>query len=251
MPMDISIEAIAQALLGEPNAKLSSKSELRFGNRGSLSVNLDDACWFDHEQSMGGGPADLVMFAKGGTLAEAMRYLYGDNRAPVTRQKPKPKPKAESSTFRYACELWKGADRADSTVAAHDYAKRKQITWAAGAGRTRASGRVIGKGSDCIVLPLRTWSDELTGVEVINVEGAKQTFGRKGVLQLGNTRNTAIPIYITEGWADAVATWKYFGDVVVVAVFGIAKLDSTALELDKIYPERELIIVRDEVRKCP
>ena len=84
-----------------------------------------------------------------------------------------------------------------------------------------------------------------SGVECINADGVKQAFGRKGVLLLGNTINKTIPQYITEGWADAVATWRYFGDVVVVAVFGIARLDSTAVELNRNDPSRESIIARD------
>ena len=54
------IETVAKALLGEPNAKLSNKSELRWGNHGSLSVDLVKGTWFDHECDQGGGVADLI-----------------------------------------------------------------------------------------------------------------------------------------------------------------------------------------------
>ena len=40
---------IALALLGEENKRLSSAYELRYGNKGSLSVDLNKGTWFDHE----------------------------------------------------------------------------------------------------------------------------------------------------------------------------------------------------------
>jgi putative DNA primase/helicase len=54
------IEPVARELLGEPNVRLSSKRELRFGSRGSMTVDLRKGTWFDHEQGRGGGVLDLV-----------------------------------------------------------------------------------------------------------------------------------------------------------------------------------------------
>lgn len=54
------IETVAKALLGEPNPKLSSSSELRWGNHGSMSVDLAKGTWFDHENDTGGGVIDLI-----------------------------------------------------------------------------------------------------------------------------------------------------------------------------------------------
>lgn len=48
------------ALLGEPNARLSSGRELRYGNHGSLAIDLHKAAWFDHEHGTGGGILDLI-----------------------------------------------------------------------------------------------------------------------------------------------------------------------------------------------
>jgi hypothetical protein len=55
-----AIEPVARELLGEPNRQLSGKRELRFGNRGSLSVDLDKGTWHDHEAGKGGGVLDLI-----------------------------------------------------------------------------------------------------------------------------------------------------------------------------------------------
>jgi hypothetical protein len=55
-----SMEQVARILLGEPNKSLSSRGELRYGNKGSLSVDLSKGTFFDHERNEGGGVLDLV-----------------------------------------------------------------------------------------------------------------------------------------------------------------------------------------------
>jgi AAA domain len=54
------IGPLAQSLLGEPNRAYSSEHELRYGSKGSLSVDLRKGTWFDHEANEGGGALDLV-----------------------------------------------------------------------------------------------------------------------------------------------------------------------------------------------
>jgi hypothetical protein len=54
------IEPVARLLLGEPNRAASSKTELRYGARGSLAVDLKKGTWFDHETGIGGGTLDLI-----------------------------------------------------------------------------------------------------------------------------------------------------------------------------------------------
>ena len=54
------IGPVAQSLLGEPNRAMSSPLELRYGARGSFSVDLRDGTWYDHEVGEGGGVLDLV-----------------------------------------------------------------------------------------------------------------------------------------------------------------------------------------------
>ena len=56
---------VARELLGEPNAKFSSKVELRFGSRGSMTVDLTKGIWFDHEAGVGGGVLDLLRLKRG------------------------------------------------------------------------------------------------------------------------------------------------------------------------------------------
>ena len=54
------IGSLAQQFFGEPNRALSSEFELRYGSRGSFSVDLRKGTWFDHEAEQGGGALDLV-----------------------------------------------------------------------------------------------------------------------------------------------------------------------------------------------
>jgi AAA domain len=55
------MEAVAGRLpLGELNKKFSSKRELRYGTKGSLSIKLDKGTYYDHELEQGGGVLDLI-----------------------------------------------------------------------------------------------------------------------------------------------------------------------------------------------
>lgn len=69
------IGPVARELLGEPNKAMSSKTELRFGARGSLSVDLEKGTWFDHEANEGGGTLDLVTRGTGRKEAERFEWL--------------------------------------------------------------------------------------------------------------------------------------------------------------------------------
>lgn len=69
------IGAVARELLGDPNARLSSKAELRFGTHGSVSVDLAKGTWFDHEHETGGGVLDLIAAQTGRKNGAAVAWL--------------------------------------------------------------------------------------------------------------------------------------------------------------------------------
>src|SRR6516165_6058114 len=48
------MESVALHLLGEPNRKLSTSRKLRWGNHGSMSVDLVKGTFYDHEVGKGG-----------------------------------------------------------------------------------------------------------------------------------------------------------------------------------------------------
>jgi len=70
------IGPVARLLLGEPNAKLSSKSELRYGSRGSMAIDLQNGLWFDHETGDGGGVFDLVAREAHVDVSECPTWLH-------------------------------------------------------------------------------------------------------------------------------------------------------------------------------
>lgn len=75
-----NIEPVARELLGEPNAKLSKRDELRYGTNGSLSVDLEKNTYFDHEAEHGGGVLDLIKRETGlATRAEQFDWLEKNN----------------------------------------------------------------------------------------------------------------------------------------------------------------------------
>ena len=55
---------VARAILGEPTEHNHMKGELRFGTRGSLSVDLGAGTFYDHEAGIGGGVLDFVQIRK-------------------------------------------------------------------------------------------------------------------------------------------------------------------------------------------
>ena len=69
---------VARALLGDPNPKLSTAAELRYGEHGRLSVRLSGeraGQWYDFAAGRGGGVLDLVARVRGGDRAAAVRWL--------------------------------------------------------------------------------------------------------------------------------------------------------------------------------
>lgn len=154
------------------------------------------------------------------------------------KTKPKSSQQQVKSTSAYGRKLWLTADW--RTVAVHPYAINKGINWHAGAGRGIASGKVIGRDADCIIIPIRDLtSSEVIAVQCINAEGKKQTFGNMSgaALVLGNTLDTKIRWYVVEGWADAVTMvfHTHDGNAVAAAAFGKGRMINVAEALDKRY----------------
>jgi putative DNA primase/helicase len=76
------IEAVARRLCGEPNARLSSREELRFGTKGSLLVTVAGehrGTWHSFEApETGGGVIDLIRFKLGMSNGAALGWLKNE-----------------------------------------------------------------------------------------------------------------------------------------------------------------------------
>lgn len=66
---------VAITLLGEPNASLSNKHELRFGSHGSVWVDVRKGIWNDYETGHKGGILALVMREKNLPKKEAAAWM--------------------------------------------------------------------------------------------------------------------------------------------------------------------------------
>lgn len=67
------MDAVAIALLGEPDER--KPHELRYGTRGSLSINTESGTWYDHEAGNGGGVLDLIERETGNGGRAAIEWL--------------------------------------------------------------------------------------------------------------------------------------------------------------------------------
>lgn len=190
------------------------------------------------------GVGTLIYLARsGGWTPDA----EATERTPAPRSAPSP----QRDTGAYAARLWLASSFDDAVVGAHPYAIRKGITWAAGAGRGIASGTLIGRDADCVIVPIRAdGAGKIQGVQAINAEGKKQTFGavNGGCLVLGNTRNKQIPWYVAEGWASAVSVVFHHkrGNAVCAVAFGKHGLMPVAEMLSRVFDPDEVIVLQEQ-----
>jgi hypothetical protein len=66
---------VARSVWGEPNRRLSTPMDVRWGTGGSKSVDLRKGTWYDHEQQVGGGILKLLEVEKGMKNGKAFEYL--------------------------------------------------------------------------------------------------------------------------------------------------------------------------------
>lgn len=88
--LHIHMGAVARHILGEPNPTLSSKTELRYGSHGSLSIDLDKGTWYDHEKQEGGGVLKFIeneLHLANGTALNWLRDELGVH-LPTTARQP-------------------------------------------------------------------------------------------------------------------------------------------------------------------
>jgi putative DNA primase/helicase len=180
--------------------------------------------------------------------------------APAPRRAPKPQ---QSNTARYAAELWLAANKSmqaddwlshsspDEFVITHRYAIAKSIDSAGGAARGIASGSIIGKNIDSIIVPVREHGiGKVLAVQCISnqcIDGKwpKQNFGSLlgGYLLLGNTLDKTLPWYVAEGWSSAFSVvfhhQKKSG--VCACAFGKGHINKVAEDISAHHDPDEII----------
>ena len=145
------LEPVARALLdpsrGEPQMR---GRELRYGRRGSFSVDCERGTWFDHEAGEGGGVLALVERECGSDRAGAIAWLRergflegSEDRVRDFRPlpaapapAPAPSPAAERARTALVAAIWSAGGSACSTPA-QGYLKFRGV-WSAAAALTPA-----------------------------------------------------------------------------------------------------------------
>ena len=160
---------------------------------------------------------------------------------PTHATRGKAAPPLPSKTQELALRVWNDCDQSDAYVAAHPYCRVKDINWACGAGRGRTSGKLIGRDADCIIVPSRTLDGTVIGIQAINTDGVKQSFGPLGLLILGNDLDSNIPMFCLEGWASAVG-WLDMNhwNACAVVTFGKGRMLTVAKQMKAAYPDHKV-----------
>lgn len=113
---DLSIELVAHYLLGAPNRTQSTKTELRYGRRGSLAVDLKKNTFYDHQAGEGGGVLDLVCREQRFTShREARDWLHDKGLVEGDNSRNRQADDDTSRKRRFALEIWKASVDADRT----------------------------------------------------------------------------------------------------------------------------------------
>ena len=103
---------VATELLGEPNQRLSSQDELRWGTRGSFALKRSTGRWRDFEAGESGGAIQLVQRERSCDKTAALQWLR-DRRLmpaepaqhrPAPRRNPKPPPTSDLTSV--AQRIW-------------------------------------------------------------------------------------------------------------------------------------------------
>jgi hypothetical protein len=83
-PSDLSaaLVPVCRQLFGDPNPAVSNGKNVRWGNRGSFSVDVEKGTWYDNEAGEGGGVLDLVMRQQHVEKPDAVRWLVQHKHIP-------------------------------------------------------------------------------------------------------------------------------------------------------------------------
>lgn len=250
------IAELAQALIGEPNKVLSSRSQLRFGGKGSVAVEIDGAergRWYDHEAGVGGDALTLVEsrlgLANGAACRWALEWL-GD--APDLGHEPSPNPRSSSSgdqgrSAKVEQIVAASLDPAGTVV--ERYLERRGITKRplppCLSYRANAHGRY-----GAVVAMATTESGEIAAVQQVYVTAD----GAKAPLPVPKRTNKARddwaeqaavrlpgrpPLILCEGVETALSLWQATGQE-VWACLGVANIGKAPVPVNV-----EVIVARD------
>jgi hypothetical protein len=224
---------LAETLTGTVPTSRTAR-ELRFGNRGSLSIKLtglNAPCWHDHEAGVGGDALGLVAHLRRCSMREAAAWartwLGTDRFCPLPAPRPtlKPVEQAESSTADIGRRLWQEAVNPAGTPVVKYLASRSlalpidaQLRFHPRTWRNAAYGP---HGPAMLALMTHPVSAEPVGLHVtyLRPDGAgkaeghrkKIMLGHAGVVRLVPDEDVTIGLGLAEGIETALAVMQSFG----------------------------------------
>lgn len=169
--------------------------------------------------------------------------------APAREQKNSAPSGDASKRINFARAVWAKASVDDDFVASHPYAQTKEIDWAGGCARGRVTASIVGGSADCLIVPVYSLvTDDLQGVQCINTDGRKQSFGLfgGGAFVFGDKRAVDQSWAIAEGWASTVALVKWLGYPCAVCSFGKSRMN----EVFDLVAERFKPVQADLMCEC-
>jgi hypothetical protein len=121
------MEQVALLLLGQPNKTLSTKTELRYGNKGSLAIDLRKGTFYDWENKEGGGVLDLIK--RRTNCIDPIAWLHHEKLLSTAQVIPlKPRQQIEKrDTTPYARHIWQQSQPAIGTLV-ETYLRSRAIT---------------------------------------------------------------------------------------------------------------------------
>jgi len=249
------MEPVAEALLGEPNLRLSNAREMRWGRHGSFAVDLRRGMWFDHEAGTGGGLLALVAReTQACTSAECMDWLRGagllpgevepftradlaaraahQERARAAREHAEHEEQLASAER--ALRIWDAAKPADP---GHGYLRRKRV---------EPHGARAHLGLLC--LPLVDFERALWSLQFIEADGSKR------LLKGGRKASNHIPVQepdaperllICEGWATGATLAETEPYALVLAAVDAGNLEAVTLGARRHWPGLPIVVCGD------
>jgi len=254
------MEPVAERILGAPNSKLSTRGELRWGSRGSLSVDRAKGVWYDHEAGVGGGVIDLIKReGRCSSSAEAYQWLVknrfitsaqADSREANIKKmlKAEAEEEGKQESFYTALSLLRAAAKA-TTDAPADYLASRGITNAPQCAmlvtNTAKVNRLTGKRFPALVVPILKDPDHLQGAQItwlsadcqaklaVSDGSARRTYGELngGFVPLGQPDPNK-PLIVAEGIETTLSAMQITDcpGIAVLSAGNMAKLPMTAVQ---------------------
>jgi putative DNA primase/helicase len=247
---------VALAVLGQPNQALSSRRELRFGNKGSLAVVVAGekaGLWYDYKSGRGGNLFDLLLRTRSGDFAKAISFaknVVGPAPAYSAPRITKPVSKEETSRVQAALTLWNEAVSITGTLASRYLELRRVLEPAlqAGDGVLRFHPHCpFGEGSrhPCLLALLRDIrTNEPRAIQRTAIRATGEKLGR---MTLGPKTGTAIKLTgdedVTNGLAIGEGTETVLGGIALGFSPAWALGDACGVESFPVLPGIEALTI--------